>query len=73
MSEYKKIILKINDYLSSDHIITDIGSAKLKSNELIRKNLKKKYSGLQVTLLPGLRLVGLKMGKKIYSKINGVF
>ena len=32
MSEYKKIILKINDYLSSDHIITDIGSAKLKSN-----------------------------------------
>ena len=73
MSEYKKIILKINDYLSSDHIITDIGSAKLKSNEIIRKNLKKKYSGLQATLLPGLRLVGLKMGKKIYSKINGVF
>ena len=73
MSEYKKIILKINDYLSSDHIITDIGSAKLKSNEIIRKNLKKKYSGLQVTLLPGLRLAGLKMGKKICSKINGVF
>ena len=42
MSEYKKIILKINDYLSSEHIITDIGSAKLKSNEIIKKNLKKK-------------------------------
>ena len=73
MSEYKKIILKINDYLSSEHIITDVGSAKLKSNEIIKKNLKKKYSGLQAILLPGLRSADLKMGKKIYSKINGVF
>ena len=40
MSEYKKIILKINDYFKPDHIITDVGSSKLKSEEIIKKNLK---------------------------------
>ena len=44
MSEYKKIILKINKNLNSKHIITDIGSSKLKSKEVIRKNLKKNIS-----------------------------
>ena len=43
MSEYKKIILKINKNLTSKHIITDIGSSKLKSKEVIKKNLKKEY------------------------------
>ena len=42
MSEYKKIILKINKYLTPKHIITDVGSSKLKSAEIIKKNLKKK-------------------------------
>ena len=42
MSEYKKIILKINNYLTPKHIITDLGSSKLKSAEIIKKNLKKK-------------------------------
>ena len=37
MSEYKKIILKINDTVNSKHIITDIGSSKLKSIEIIKK------------------------------------
>ena len=41
MSEYKKIILKINKYLSSNHIITDVGSSKIKSLDIIDKNLKK--------------------------------
>ena len=43
MSEYKKIILKINKNLSSKHIITDVGSSKLKSSEVIKKKFKKKY------------------------------
>ena len=43
MSEYKKIILKINKDLHSKHIITDIGSAKLKSREVIKKKFKEKY------------------------------
>ena len=37
MSEYKKIILKINKKLNSKHIITDIGSSKLKSREVIKE------------------------------------
>jgi cyclohexadieny/prephenate dehydrogenase len=41
MSEYKKIIFEINRYLTPKHIITDVGSSKLKSAEIIKKNLKK--------------------------------
>ncbi|NMN67413.1 prephenate dehydrogenase [Candidatus Pelagibacter ubique] len=41
LGEYEKIILKINKYLSSKTIITDVGSSKEKSMELIEKKLKK--------------------------------
>jgi cyclohexadieny/prephenate dehydrogenase len=41
MGEYKKIILQINKYLTSKTIITDVGSSKEKSMELIKKKLKK--------------------------------
>ena len=64
MSEYKKIILKINDYLSSDHIITDIGSAKLKSNEIIRKNLKKKIFWTSSHPIAGSEVSGPENGKE---------
>ena len=43
MSEYKKIILKINKDLNSKHIITDIGSSKLKSKNYKKKFKKEKY------------------------------
>ena len=64
MSEYKKIILKLNDYLSSDHIITDIGSAKLKSNEIIRKNLKKKIFWTSSHPIAGSEVSGPENGKE---------
>ena len=64
MSEYKKIILKINDYLSSDHIITGIGSAKLKSNEIIRKNLKKKIFWTSSHPIAGSEVSGPENGKE---------
>ena len=41
MREYEKIILKINKYLLPKTIITDVGSSKEKSMELIKKKLKK--------------------------------
>ena len=41
MSEYKKIILRMNKSFQSKNIITDVGSSKLKSLEIINKNLKK--------------------------------
>ena len=64
MSEYKKIILKINNYLSSDHIITDIGSAKLKSNEIIKKNLKKKIFWTSSHPIAGSEVSGPENGKE---------
>ena len=41
MSEYKKIILKMNKNLHREQIITDIGSSKLKSLQIVNKNLRK--------------------------------
>ena len=41
LSEYEKIILKLNKYLSPKTIITDVGSSKEKSMQLIKKKLKK--------------------------------
>jgi len=41
LGEYEKIILKINKYLLPKTIITDVGSSKKKSMELINKKLKK--------------------------------
>ena len=38
MSEYKKIILKINKFLTPKHIITDVGSSKSRSAEVFKKN-----------------------------------
>ncbi len=64
MSEYKKIILKINNYLSSDHIITDIGSAKQRSNEIIRKNLKKKIFWTSSHPIAGSEVSGPENGKE---------
>ena len=40
MSEYKKLILKMNKFISSKTIITDIGSAKMGSSKIIKKFLK---------------------------------
>ena len=43
MSEYERIILKINKYIKGKTLITDVGSTKEKSLFLIKKKLKKKY------------------------------
>ena len=41
LGEYKKIILKINKYLLPKTIVTDVGSSKKKSMDLINRILKK--------------------------------
>ncbi|WP_415299828.1 prephenate dehydrogenase [Candidatus Pelagibacter sp. Uisw_134_02] len=41
LGEYEKMISKINKYLSSKTIITDVGSSKKKSMQLIKNKLKK--------------------------------
>ena len=45
MSEYKNIILKINNFIPSKTLITDIGSSKIEtSSKIINKFLKKGIS-----------------------------
>jgi len=63
MSEYKKIILRINKNLNSKHIITDIGSSKLKSKEVIKKNLKKNIFWTSSHPISGSEVSGPEYGK----------
>ena len=64
MSEYKKLILKINKDLTSKHIITDVGSSKLKSREVVRKNLKKNIYWTPSHPITGSEVSGPEHGKE---------
>ena len=64
MSEYKKLILKINKNLSPRHIITDIGSSKLESNLLIKNSLKKNISWTSSHPIAGSEVSGPENGKQ---------
>ena len=64
MSEYKKIILKINNYLDPSHIIKDVGSSKLKSAEIIKKNLKKNIFWTSSHPIAGSEVSGPEHGKQ---------
>ena len=64
MSEYKKMIININPHLKTKHIITDIGSSKVKSIEIIRKNLKKNISWTPSHPIAGSEVSGPENGKQ---------
>ncbi len=64
MSAYKNIILKINKDLNSKHIITDVGSSKSKSKEIINKNLKKNISWTSSHPISGSEVSGPEHGKQ---------
>jgi cyclohexadieny/prephenate dehydrogenase len=64
LGEYKKIILKINKYLLPRTIITDVGSSKEKSIELIRKKLKKSISWTSSHPIAGSEVSGPEHGAK---------
>tara|TARA_Y100000992_G_C21264547_1_gene493220 strand:- start:286 stop:1182 length:897 start_codon:yes stop_codon:yes gene_type:complete len=64
MSEYKKIILKINKYLTPKQIITDVGSSKLKSLGIINKNLKKNIYWTSSHPISGSEVSGPENGKQ---------
>ena len=64
MSEYKKIILKINNNLTSKKIITDIGSSKSKSSEIIKKNLKKQVFWTSSHPITGSEVSGPEHGRE---------
>ena len=62
MSEYEKIILKINKYLSPQTIITDVGSSKESSLALIKKKLKKGISWTSSHPISGSEVSGPEFG-----------
>ena len=64
MSEYKKIILKINKELHSRNIITDVGSSKVKSLEIVNKNLRKGLFWTSSHPIAGSEVSGPEHGKQ---------
>jgi cyclohexadieny/prephenate dehydrogenase len=62
MSEYKKIILKMNKFLRPKNLITDIGSSKLKSLKIIKNNLKKNSSWTSCHPIAGSEVSGPEHG-----------
>ena len=64
MSEYKKIILRMNNNFHSKHIITDVGSSKLKSLEIVNKNLKKGIYWSSSHPIAGSEVSGPENGKQ---------
>tara|TARA_A100001011_G_scaffold393966_1_gene485203 strand:- start:353 stop:1249 length:897 start_codon:yes stop_codon:yes gene_type:complete len=63
MSEYKKIILKINNFISPKTLITDIGSSKNESSKIIKKFLKKNINWIQSHPIAGSEVSGAEHGK----------
>jgi prephenate dehydrogenase/cyclohexadieny/prephenate dehydrogenase len=62
MSEYEKIILKINKYLTPKTIITDVGSSKEIPLALIKKKLKKGISWTSSHPISGSEVSGPEFG-----------
>ena len=64
MSEYKKIILKINNFILPNTIITDIGSSKTESSKVIKKFLKKGLNWIPSHPIAGSEVSGPEHGKE---------
>ena len=64
MSEYKKIILKINNLILPNTIITDIGSSKTESSKVIKKFLKKGLHWIPSHPIAGSEVSGPEHGKE---------
>ena len=63
MSEYKKIILKINKFVSPNTLITDVGSSKIETTKIIKKFLKKGIHWIQSHPIAGSEVSGPENGK----------
>ena len=63
MSEYKKLILKINNFISPKTLVTDIGSSKIESSKVIKKFLKKGIHWIRSHPIAGSEVSGPEHGK----------
>ena len=64
MSEYKKLILKLNNFNLSNTLITDIGSSKIESSKIIKKFLGKGLEWIQSHPIAGSEVSGPEHGKE---------
>ena len=64
MSEYKNLILKINNFITPKTLITDIGSSKLETTKIIKKYLKKNIYWTQSHPIAGSEVSGPENGKE---------
>ena len=62
-SEYKKIILKINDFILPKTLITDIGSSKIESSKIIKKFLNRDVHWIRSHPIAGSEVSGPEHGK----------
>ena len=63
MSEYKNIIMKINNYISPNTLITDVGSSKIETSKIIKKFLKKGIAWTSSHPIAGSEVSGPQHGK----------
>ena len=64
MSEYKKIIIKLNKNLNNKTLITDVGSTRENVAKLIKKKLSKKLNWIMSHPISGSEASGPKYGSK---------
>jgi prephenate dehydrogenase/cyclohexadieny/prephenate dehydrogenase len=64
MSEYQKIIIKLNKNLSNKTLITDVGSTRGNVAKLIKKKLSKKLNWIMSHPISGSEASGPKYGSK---------
>ena len=64
MSEYQKIIPKLNIYLGTKSLITDVGSTKINILNLIKKKLIKKLNWISSHPIAGSEVSGPEHGNK---------
>jgi len=64
MNEYKKLIIKINNFISPKTLVTDIGSSKIESSKIIKKFLKKGIYWIRSHPITGSEVSGPEHGKE---------
>ncbi len=64
MSEYQKIIIKLNKNLNNKTLITDVGSTRENVSKLIKKKLSKKLNWVMSHPISGSEASGPKYGSK---------
>ena len=64
MSEYKRLIIKINKFIKPTTLITDVGSSKIETTKIIKKFLKKDLNWIQSHPIAGSEVSGSEHGKE---------